>query len=676
VRLPLSALRSRLDAASEGLRWTVDPDGVRGRVLVLRADTTATFPLVLAGDAAFTARAMLLPHDWRDRQGAIRAWIGIRDDRGSERVLWQRTLDASDVGRPGGHPAACTLPSGTIQLSLGAELLRAHGPHPLHRAIWVDPVLSDPGAPTPAPRAEPAPSASPGEGPLISVLIPVHDPHPNMLDEAVASIREQTYPNWELRMVDDGSTNPDIVRALQWFAASDARIHLIRHDMPGGISAATNAALHAAQGEFVALLDHDDTLSSDALQHVADTIAAQPDLDMVYSDEDIVMDGRRVWGHFKPGWSPDTLRTNGYTCHLGVYRRDRVTEVGGFRTEYNGSQDVDMILRLVERTDRIAHVPHVLYHWRAHPASAAGGDQAKPLAYLAQPRAIGEHLQRSEIEAAVQFGQSPGLHRIVHRVDPGTSVDLVLAVHSADGLTDAAASWLAQPHPTWHLILTAPQDVLPNATAALHAAGLNPDRITALAAPPGAHPAHALTTAAASATAEHLLLLQSPAIGLTHDWLTRLLGYSAQTGIGAAGPVLLAPDGRIQHAGIAIPDGIPLHLHYGGSARAAPPAVYNLSAVSGVLCTPRAVYQQVGGLRPEHRDLALIDYCLRAGDQHHRTVIVPDARLRTTGPDTTTNDLPALWHLRTTWATTHTHDPYYNPNYRTDRGDFVLQRYD
>jgi hypothetical protein len=396
---------------------------------------------------------------------------------------------------------------------------------------------------------------------------------------------------------------------------------------------------------------------------------------MIYSDEDTVQDDRRVWAHLKPDWSLDTLRTNGYTCHLGVYRRSLVSEIGGFRSEYNGAQDVDMILRLVERTDRIAHIPRVLYHWRAHARSTASGDEAKPYAYVAARNAIQSHLGRAGVDADVGFGP-PGLYRVAHRVDAASSVDIVLAVNTADGLDDAVASWLAQHHPTWTLILTAPTETLGTAVSAAQTAGLSANRIIPIAAPTGATPAHALSAAADTATAEHLLLLQTPAIGLTHDWLTRLIGYSQQQDIAAAGPIILAPDGRIHHAGIAIPTGIPLHLHHGAAARAAQPVVYDLSAVSGALLTPRATYHDLGGLDPAHKDLALIDYCLRAGDHAQRTVIVPDARLRTTGPDPTTNDLPALWHLRATWAHTHTHDPYYNPNYRTDRGDFVLRRYD
>jgi GT2 family glycosyltransferase len=565
------------------------------------------------------------------------------------------------------------LPASATALTLATEPTRPEPVFPLERAIWVEPALTDPGA-APVPRP-PAAMGPPSEAaPVISVLMPVHDPPLPMLQDAIDSVRGQTYTHWELCITDDGSRDPQIVAALERHAASDPRIHLVRHDTARGISAATNAALHAATGEFVALLDHDDTLTPDALACVADAIAGQPDLDMIYSDEDVVGDGGLIERHLKPGWSPEHLAALMYTCHLGVYRRSIASELGGFATRFDGCQDYDFVLRLVERTGRIEHIPRILYHWRAHAGSAAGGDQAKPLAYLAQPGAIGAHLERTEIDATVHFGQAPGLHRVVHRVDPATSVDLVLAVDSADGLAEAAASWLAQPHPTWNAVIAAPADVLDAATAALTTAGLDPDRITVMPTPLGAHPTQALAAAAERATAEHLLLMQTPAVGLTHDWLTRLLGYSSQEGIAAAGPVLLAPDGRIRHAGIAIPQGLPLHLHYGEPARAAPPAVYNLSAVSGVLCTRRSTYTKLGGLRAEHRDLALIDYCLRAGDQQLRTVIVPDARLRTAGAGgdiLTTNDLPALWHLRTTWAQSHTHDPYYNPNYRTDRGDFV-----
>jgi O-antigen biosynthesis protein len=678
ARVPLSALRSRLDAASEHAHWTLHPDGVLGRGLMMPASAQTTFPLVLDTDARLTGRAMLLPHDWLDGRGHVQATITTTDTHGHTHELWSATLRAGDRGRPRGHAIDCTIPTSTTALTL--SLTTGPSQHrAVTRMIWLDPAITTPdSAPTSTPPAS-TPPAPPTHttGPLISVLTPVHDPPLHMLQEAIASVTNQTFENWELQLVDDGSRDPTIIAALQHHAATDPRIHLTRHDTAQGISAATNAALHAATGTYIATLDHDDTLTPDALQHVAATITAQPDLDMLYSDEDVVGEQGLIERHPKPGWSPEHMDALMYTCHLGVYRRSMANELGGFQTRYDGCQDYDFVLRLSERTDRIAHIPHVLYHWRAHASSTAGGDQAKPYAYLAQPGAIAEHLDRRRIDAAVQFGQFPGLHRIVHEVTPETTVDLVLAVSATDGLAEAAGSWLTQSHPTWRLVLAATASVHGAARAALADAGIDDDRMLLLDAGAVSSPAllaAALAAAAEQATAEHLVLMQAPAVGLTHDWLTRLIGYSNQPGIAAAGPVVLAPDGRIHHAGIAIPDGIPLHLHHGSPAAAAPPVVYNLSAVSGILATPRHTYRQLGGLHPQHHDLTLIDYCLRAGDHHHRTVIVPDARLRTTGPDPTTNDLPALRQLHHTWATTHTHDPYYNPNYRTDRGDFELAR--
>ena len=275
-----------------------------------------------------------------------------------------------------------------------------------------------------------------------------------------------------------------------------------------------------------------------------------------------------------------------------------------------------MILRLIERTDRIAHVPRILYHWRAHPDSTAGGDgQAVRLRGGAQrdrrPPGARRRRRRGRLRAARALSGGPSGRPGARRVD------LVLAVERRRRARPTRPpSWLAQPHPTWNVVLAAP--------------GRGARRRDRHAAPPPASPTrhrhhrrpHGSQRCARrrghAATAEHLLLMQTPAVGLTHDWLTRLLGYSAQPGIAAAGPVILAPDGRIQQAGIAIPDGIPLHLLHGARSSMDElfgygTSVYNVSAVSGILATPRATYHQLGGLDPTYGELALIDYCLRAG---------------------------------------------------------------
>ena len=209
---------------------------------------------------------------------------------------------------------------------------------------------------------------------------------------AQTRFRKQKFTHWELCLVDDGSKNPDVTAMLELHATSDHRIHLKRRQTAGGISAATNAALALANGEYIALLDHDDTLTPDALEPGAAEVAAHPDLDMIYSDEDVVGDDGKVEHHPKPGWSPEHMSALMYTCHLGVYRRALAIDLGGFRSEFDGCQDYDFVLRLMERTGRIAHIPRILYHWRAHSMSTAGGD-AKPYAYLAQPGAIADHLE-------------------------------------------------------------------------------------------------------------------------------------------------------------------------------------------------------------------------------------------------------------------------------------------
>ena len=677
-RVPLAALRARLDEESKGARWVLHPDGVLGRALLMPAGATFTVPLKLSGEVSFSARAMLLPHDWRDGRDAVRASVAVLDGDGHEQGLWSGTLRASGFARARGLHLDCRLPSFTTSLRLSIRAVGALAERSVARAIWLEPAILDPHAPRASRRGSDTGSgqapSSRRETPLISVLTPVHDPPPHMLEEAIVSVREQTFTNWELCLVDDGSADPEVIAVLERYAASDPRIHLERHEVAGGISAATNAALERATGEYVALLDHDDALAPDALAQVADEVAAQPDLDMIYSDEDVIGDDGLIEHHPKPGWSPEHMSALMYTCHLGVYRRELAVDVGGFRSQFDGCQDYDFVLRLMEWTDRIAHIPRNLYHWRAHAMSTAGGD-AKPYAYLAQPGAIAGHLERSGVDAEVQFGHVPGIHRIVHRVRPSTTVDFVLASCDPLGLAEASASWPAQAHGRWRVVLAGPPESLGAVTAALASAGVEACRVVTVPTAPGADHAAALTAAANAATAEQLLIMESPAMGLTHDWLTRLIGYSDQPQIAAAGPVVLASDGRIEHSGIAIPDGIPLYLQHGAETAVAPLAVYNLSAVSGVLATRRDTYHALGGLDPQFRELTLIEYCLRATDAGRRVVVVPDARLRATGPDTTINDLPTIWRLRERWAQTHPQDPYYNPNFRTDRGDFVLADY-
>ncbi len=684
ARIPLSALRARLDLGSRGAHWSVDVSGTTGRSLVQAADSAIEFPLRLTGPVRFSAETVLIDLDWRDARGAIRPWVAVVDQAGACHELWSGSLVcAADGGEPDPLRLECELPASTRSLQLGLEQLLPRRGMPVGRALWLDAEIVDPAAPTPAPEAAPerpesvAPrgrEASP-DSPLISVLTPVHDPPLAMLEEAIWSVRRQSFADWELCLSDDGSRDPDVIAALRRHVDEDQRIRLVQRDQAGGISAATNAALALARGEYIALLDHDDWLEPDALETVAGTVSADPTLDMLYSDEDVVADGRRIALHLKPDWSPESFCSAMYTCHVGVYRRELALELGGFRPDFDGSQDYDFVLRVIEATDRIAHIPRILYHWRAHANSAAGGEEAKPFAYTAARRAISAHLERAGRTAEVQFGTFPGLYRVVREVDPSLTVAIVLALADdgppSEALTEAARSWAAQSHPTWEVVVATPSEALHEYAHALRAGGVEHSRITAVATDPAADQTTALASAAAATGAEQLVLMQAPAVGLTHDWMTRLAGYCSDPAIGAAGPIVLSADGRIDGAGVAVTGGLPLFLLHGLDAVMGGPTVRNVSAVTGVVTTRRETFEQLEGLRGGLGELAMVDYCLRATAAGMRVVTVPDARLRAIPDGGPVNDLPAIWRLRQAWGPAVARDPYYNPGYRQDRGDFT-----
>ena len=214
--------------------------------------------------------------------------------------------------------------------------------------------------------------------PVISIVVPVYQTPETLLREAIESVRNQIYDRWELCLADDGSGRAAITGLLQEYAGQDARIRFTQLPQGGGISRATNAAASLAQGEFLAFLDHDDTISPDALYQVVALLQQHRDADLIYSDEDkLGSTGERYEPFFKPDWSPDLLLSMNYVCHFLVVRRDLFEAAGRLRSEFDGSQDYDLILRLADRTSRIHHIPRVLYHWRASENSTAQSPSAK-----------------------------------------------------------------------------------------------------------------------------------------------------------------------------------------------------------------------------------------------------------------------------------------------------------
>jgi GT2 family glycosyltransferase len=476
--------------------------------------------------------------------------------------------------------------------------------------------------------------------PRVSVLLPVFDPPLDWFREAVQSVIDQVYPNWELCIADDASTDPRIRQAIADFAARDARIRFVLRPGNGHISAASNSALALATGEYTALLDHDDVLAPDALYHNVLALNRQSDLDVLYSDEDKIDNcGLRCEPHFKPQWSPDTLLAGNYLTHLLVARTALVREVGGFREGFEGAQDFDLVLRLTERSQRIHHIPRVLYHWRKHARSTSENTAAKSYAYRAGVCALEEAIQRRQEPGTVE--QAPGaagFYMVRYALRRASQTSIVIPTRDQAGVLEACLRSLFE--------RTCLQDftvlVVDNGSREPRTFELfrkyseqYPERFSVLR-DEGAFNFSRLANGGARAThGSYLLLLNNDVEVAAPDWLTAMLEQAQRPSIGCVGARLLYPDGTVQHAGVVLGRGQPpMHVFRHVDLEAPEyvsrlQLVTNYSAVTGAcLLVRRKVFEEVGGfdegLAIDYND---IDFCLRVRERGYYNVVVPQATL-------------------------------------------------
>jgi glycosyltransferase involved in cell wall biosynthesis len=672
----LSSLQPNLETGwPSGVSWATDT-GVGPDSLDIPIGHTARFRLRSFGGAHFRSHLSLDGPGRARSAGFAKAQVLLRGKEGSAR-LWSGLIGlgiprAVEVAFPAWHGEA------ELLLSVSAPSLGAASP--AHSVRWSQPVLEPEAVPTPVRPADtpavlatadrplpPAPTR-----PLVSILTPVHNPPPRILEEMLASVRAQSFDDWELLLVDDASTDPTVIGILDRVAAEDPRIRLERRREGGGISAATNTGLGSAEGTYIALLDHDDVLDPDALAHVAAKIANDPGIDMLYSDEDIFDGHRRLALFRKPNWSPDLLRSHMYTCHFGVYRRSLAEEIGGFRSEFDGSQDHDFVLRLSERTDRdhIVHIPRVLYHWRSHAESAADNPIAKPQTAIAGRRAIADQLERNGIEATTNFSALRSWYRVDYPFPKTGSTAVVLSLGGLgqadlDQLPDAAGTWLRGTEGDAKFVVSGTTDQLALVVSGLeNALG---DRVEAVTVAADDGRAAGVNRAVDALSAERLVLLDGPVEALTSNWIGRLSSFAAQDGVGLVGAKILAADGRVESAGIALRDGLPAPVGFGfGPAEFGPLALLQVSgnfcAVADAVAITREDFQGLGGLDEDLGELAIIDLSLRAWCRGQRVVGTPDAVLRRLpGHGGPVNDLGALVRFRDRWAAEVPTDPYFNP---------------
>ncbi len=494
--------------------------------------------------------------------------------------------------------------------------------------------------------------------PVISVITPVYNTDPRWLIACIDSVGRQAYPHWQLCLCDDASTSTETRAVLD--AQSDPRIHVVRLDRNSHISAASNGALRAATGEFIALLDHDDELTPDALFEAAVHLNRAPDTDVVYSDEDkLDPDGGHSDPFFKPDWSPEHLLSAMYTSHLTVARRTLVDRVGGFRVGYEGSQDHDLALRLSDVTRQFHHIPRILYHWRRAPGSTATSGGEKPWAQDAGARALQDWLRRRGLQGAVESGGVPGLYRVRFAICDEPLVSVIIV--SPDRNTEAARACA---------------DRVRELTGYAQVETIGADE-------PIACTTADVNAAVRRSAGSHIVCVDARLEPINDEWLTAMLEYSQQDAIGAVGAKILYADGRLRHIGLllGVAPGVAraMHRHPGSSYGYFSSAigVRNYSAVSGeCLMTRRALFDQIGGFDERLPwSVADVDYCLKAAGTGRRSVFTSYAQLRqrsSSSADDPTPATDAIAMLRTIWRDRIDRDPYYNTNLSRLSTDYEL----
>ena len=529
--------------------------------------------------------------------------------------------------------------------------------------------------------------------PLISVVMPVYNTPEKWLAKAIDSVRRQLYPFWELCIADDQSPKGHVREMLARYERLDPRIKVVYREKNGHISAASNSALELATGEFVALLDHDDELAIHALYAVALELQDHPEADLLYSDEDKVdEEGRRFSPYFKPQWNPDLLLGQNFISHLGVYRREVIKEAGGFRAGYEGCQDWDLALRIVEQipASHIRHIPRILYHWRAIEGSTARAVEEKDYIVEASRRVLEGHCERTGKDTEILPVR--GSHfRVRYRL-PGQPplVSIIIPTHNQLRLLRQGIEALRArtTYPNYEIVVVDNRSDDPAALAYLEDLHRQGDA-RVLRYPQPFNYSAINNFAVDQAKGELVCLMNNDMEVITPDWLEEMASQALRPGIGAVGAILYYPDDTIQHAGVVLGlGGVAGHLFsrmprntdgYFNRAR----LVQNFTAVTAAcLVVRRSAYREVGGLN-ETLKVAFndVDFCLKLHASGRRNLWTPHAEFyhhesASRGMEDTVEKhqrfVGEVEYMQAHWHEVIADDPAYNLNLGTDDGECRL----
>ncbi|EOK01153.1 glycosyl transferase, group 2 family protein [Enterococcus faecalis EnGen0360] len=532
--------------------------------------------------------------------------------------------------------------------------------------------------------------------PKISIAMPVYNVEEKWLRLCIDSILNQVYTNWELCMADDASTDPNVKKILTEYQQLDERIRVVFREQNGHISEATNSALAIATGEFVALLDNDDELAINAFYEVVKVLNENPELDLIYSDEDkIDMDGNRSDPAFKPDWSPDLLLGTNYISHLGVYRRSILEEIGGFRKGYEGSQDYDLVLRFTEKTtkERIKHIPKVLYYWRMLPTSTAVDQGSKGYAFEAGLRAVQDALVRRGINGHATHGAANGLYDVYYDIESEKLVSIIIPTKNGYKDVQRCVSSIIEKttYQNYEIIMADNGSTDPKMHE-LYAEFEQqlPSRFFVESIDIPFNFSTINNRAAKKAHGEYLLFLNNDTEVITENWLTLMVSFAQQERIGCVGAKLLYPNNTVQHAGVILGlGGVAGHGHYGYPhgdlgyfGRLA--INVNYSAVTAAcLLMKKADFDAVGGFE-EAFTVAFndVDLCLKVQALGRDNVWLHEAELyhfesQTRGYDDKGKKKKRFEQekvmMEEKWGPLIENDPFYNPNLTRDIPNFSLR---
>jgi len=512
--------------------------------------------------------------------------------------------------------------------------------------------------------------------PLFSIVTPVYNPPLDVLAKTIRSVRNQSFKDWELILVDDCSPDPAVRELLRKQAAADSRIKVIERPTNGHIVAASNDGFAAAHGKFIALLDHDDVIVDNALLKMSEAIKNNPDVGYLYSDEEIIDENDNLLQPFrKATWSPERLRGQMYTNHFSVLRTDLVRQVGGFRPGFDGSQDHDLVLRVTELADGVVHIPEVLYRWRAVAGSAAESTDAKPYAWHAGLRAVNEHLQRTGVAGHAELGPYAGTYRVVRDpLPPDVLVSVIIPTRGESGevfgqervfILEAIRSLLEKGgHANLEFVVVYDTPTPPAVLGALRE--LLGDKLILVPYDKPFNYSEKCNLGVIYSHGSVLLLANDDIEAISDNLIGKLVAPLFEPGVGQTGAMLLFEDGTIQHAGVQVVETLLTHAHMGHDP-SEPVHLYAtdvdrevFGVTAALTAIKRITYDQIGGftelLFNNYND---VDLSMKIGYLGLRRLYIADARAYHFESKTRKQDNSSQWEvdfIRRRWEM-----PFFDP---------------